>query len=214
MLDLNFKALEIKHIQDDKDSVIKLLDVIDKKTTLKELKEKIELIKIRKDQVNHIKNNIENTNNNIDKIKNELKVLEKEYKNIINCIDDKFRFIEENIELTDNKKAQILKSIAYSKTLEQYVFVGFIDINKYFYLKNKGIINYDEDYISYRGYLPPPTIPDINKFINYVKKSKGFDAEFQTKYTKSKNLIWANRKDKELKELTSIKDKLKEKKRT
>lgn len=85
--------------------------------------------------------------------------------------------------------------------------------NKYFYLKNKGIINYDEDYISYRGYFSPPIIPDIDKFINYVKKSKGFNAEFQSKYIKNKNLIWANKKDKELKELTYVKDKLKEKKK-
>lgn len=209
LLNLNFKALDIRLIQDDNDSVRSLLDSIDFKITAKELKEKIELIKVKQEQVEVIKRDIENINKHVGKIRDDLKNLEKEYNDVVNEIDDKFKFIEKDTELSDDKKSQLLKCVAYDKGLNKYVFVGFINSNKYFYLKNKNLIHYDENLNAYWGYLPPPIIPDIDRFIQYVKKSRGFTAEFQIKYTKNKNLIWANRKDKELRQLIDIKDKLK-----
>lgn len=213
LLNLNFKALEIRHIQEEPKLVVDLLEMIDRKTTLNELKQKIELLKTKQYQVDSIKSDIETTNNNISKIKNEIKDLESKYKDIVKNLDSKFKFIEEDTDLSDSKKKQLLQAIAYDTRLDKYVFVGFIDTNKFFYLKNKGLISYDENYISYSGYLPPAVIPDIEKFVKYVKKAKDFKADFQTKYTRNKNLIWADRKDKEQKNITKVKEELKDKKK-
>lgn len=214
LVSLKFKALDIKSIKDDEIAVIKFLDSINIGASAKEIKEKLSLIEIRQEKVKEIKSDISDINKCIEISKKEVKILEKQYKSMMKEIDTTFSFIVDDKTIPEDKKIELLQSIAYNKKYQRWQFVGYVDYSVYKYLINKNYIyipintcpmnRYD------RNYEMTPVIEDIEKFIGYVKRSKTFSASFQTKFTRRHNLIWANNGDKELKEITDTKNELNE----
>ncbi|MGL5327716.1 MAG: hypothetical protein ACRDD7_00515, partial [Peptostreptococcaceae bacterium] len=200
LLSLKFKALPLKNIKNDKTAVIKFIDSIDIGASAKDINEKLSLVEVRKEKVEEIKTDISSKNSDIDKYKEEVKAIENQYKDMLKKIDRTFKFILEDDEISEDKKIQLFKSIAYNKKYNQWQLVGYVDYKVYKYLLNKNYIAKpinDYDY----AYDTIPVILDIDKFVGYVKKSKNFEATFQDNYVKRHNLIWANKGDKELKEI-------------
>lgn len=212
LLSLKFKALDLKSIKRDAAAVIKFIDSIDIGASAKEIKEKLSLIEVRQEKVEEIKSDIANKSSDIEKFKDEVKAMENEYNEMLKCIDSTFKFILEDEDIKEDKKIQLLQSIAYNKKYNQWQFVGYVDYKVYKYLLNKKYIVKPVNDYDY-SYDMVPVILDIEKFINYVKRSTNFEASFQARYAKRHNLVWANKGDKELKKITEVKDRLSDKKK-
>lgn len=199
---LNYKALKLKAYINDIEFLNLLLDSVDYKATEKDIKEKISLLEIRQEKIKEIQRDIDYYKSNLVKIKKEIDNIDIEYKNRMKEVDEKFEFIINDEKLTDSKKESLLECIAYNKKYDNWVFVGFINNkNQYFIIKREFLENF-----SFGGWDLPPKIKNIEKFIDFVKRTRSFNAEFQGRYSNSKNLVWSSKKDKSQTYIKEIKE--------
>jgi len=203
LLSLNYKALKLKLYIDNIDFLNLLLDSIDNKATEKDIKEKISLLEIRQEKIKEIQKDIDYYKTNLAEIQKEINEIDADYKSRMKEVDQKFKFIINDEKLSDTKKESLLECIAYNKKYDNWVFVGFIsNKNQYFKIKKEFLEEF-----TFGGWDLPPKIINIEKLVEFVKRTRLFNAEFQTKYTNSKNLVWSSKMDKSQTYLKEIKEK-------
>lgn len=203
IVSFNYKALEIKKIENDIDSINILLDNLKCKATLKEIKERLNLVLVRQerikemvDKINTINAAIEIKSKNIDDLTEKRKALCQEVERV-------FGFILYDDGLEDDKKNEIFKSIAYDRVNNEWVFIGIIDKNRFLKLTKDEIIKKNQG-ISEYSY----TIPEVNKFIGYIKRSRGYKAELQYSYLGEEGLLWLGKDNKVIKKIDNLKEQL------
>ncbi len=203
LVSLNYKALEIRKIMKDTESINILLDNLEYKASLKEIKDKLSLVLTRQEKVKEMVDKINVINAAIYNKKKDINKLSEKRKILVNELEKVFGFILYDDELEDDKKNEILKSIAYDKGNNEWVFVGLIDKNRFLKLIGDKVIKKND---SMNGYSC--TIPEIDRFIKYIKRSRGYTAELKYSYLGEDGFLWLGSDNKEVKKIDNLKEQL------
>jgi len=104
LLSINYKALKLKSYIDNIHFLNLLLDSIDNKATEKDIKEKISLLEIRQEKIKEIQKDIDYYKTNLAEIQKEINEIDADYKSRMKEVDEKFKFIIEDKQLSEKRK--------------------------------------------------------------------------------------------------------------
>lgn len=203
LVSLNYKALEIRKIKENIESINILLDNLEYRASLNEIKDRLNLVLTRQEKIKEMGDKINIINAAIENNKSDINNLADKRKMLVQAVERIFGFIIYDDELEDDKKNEIFKSIAYDKVENKWIFVGIIDKNRFLRLTKDEIIIKNQG-INECNYI----IPEVNRFIKYIKRSRGYTAELKYSYLGEEGLLWLGSDNKLINKIDNLKEQL------